>query len=81
MSDKELREGLVERLTDSGHLRTHPWREAVSAVPRHEFLRGGFFQQVEGSPDSVTSGSPTSTPLVVRRFHADEEGVSQGLTV
>ncbi|MFJ2305549.1 ATP-grasp peptide maturase system methyltransferase [Streptomyces sp. NPDC087787] len=49
MNEQELRSRLVERLTDSGHLRTGPWREAVSAVPRHEFLRGGFFQQVDGS--------------------------------
>lgn len=49
MNDEELRTRLVERLTGSGHLLTEPWREAVSAVPRHEFLRGGFFREVDGS--------------------------------
>ncbi|MFF3715540.1 ATP-grasp peptide maturase system methyltransferase [Streptomyces prasinus] len=48
-NDEELRARLVERLTADGHLRSGPWREAVSAVPRHAFLRGGFFREVDGS--------------------------------
>ncbi|MGW3683211.1 hypothetical protein [Streptomyces prasinus] len=48
-NDEEPRARLVERLTAGGSLRTGPWREAVSAVPRHAFLRGGFFREVDGS--------------------------------
>ncbi|MGJ3561853.1 hypothetical protein ACR6C2_40790 [Streptomyces sp. INA 01156] len=57
MNDKELRARLVERLTGSGHLRTEPWSEAVSAVPRHEFLRGGFFREVDGSTPTAWTRS------------------------
>ncbi|MEU3896637.1 ATP-grasp peptide maturase system methyltransferase [Streptomyces sp. NPDC045251] len=39
-----LRRCLADRLTESGALRTEQWRAAVEAVPRHEFLRGGFFR-------------------------------------
>ncbi|MEU1551333.1 ATP-grasp peptide maturase system methyltransferase [Streptomyces scabiei] len=46
--DKGLRLALAERLAASGHMRTDLWRAAVEAVPRHEFLRGGFFERVEG---------------------------------
>lgn len=46
--DKALRLALAERLAAGGHLRTDPWRAAVEAVPRHEFLRGGFFDRVDG---------------------------------
>ncbi|OPG04736.1 protein-L-isoaspartate(D-aspartate) O-methyltransferase [Streptomyces sp. GKU 895] len=45
--DKALRLALAERLTAGGHLRTDPWRAAVEAVPRHEFLPGGYFQRAD----------------------------------
>lgn len=45
--DKALRLALAERLAASGHLHTEPWRAAVEAVPRHEFLRGGFFERAD----------------------------------
>ncbi|MEH0579160.1 ATP-grasp peptide maturase system methyltransferase [Streptomyces sp. B21-108] len=45
--DKGLRLALAERLVGSGHLRTDPWRAAVEAVPRHEFLRGGYFERTD----------------------------------
>ncbi|PNG20378.1 protein-L-isoaspartate(D-aspartate) O-methyltransferase [Streptomyces cahuitamycinicus] len=31
-----------------GSLRTEPWRRAAAAVPRHEFLRDGYFRRVAG---------------------------------
>ncbi|WND33929.1 ATP-grasp peptide maturase system methyltransferase [Streptomyces sp. BB1-1-1] len=40
-----LRRDLADRLAADGALRTGPWRAAVEAVPRHEFLRGGFFRR------------------------------------
>ncbi|MEU7156484.1 protein-L-isoaspartate(D-aspartate) O-methyltransferase [Streptomyces chrestomyceticus] len=49
MKGDELRAGLVRRLAEAGQLRTDPWRAAAEAVPRHEFLRGGFFERVPGS--------------------------------
>ncbi|MBO4259734.1 ATP-grasp peptide maturase system methyltransferase [Streptomyces griseorubiginosus] len=45
--DKALRLALAERLAASGHLRTDPWRAAVESVPRHEFLRGGYFERTD----------------------------------
>lgn len=51
--DKALRLALAERLAASGHLRTEPWRAAVEDVPRHEFLRGGFFERAD-SPGSTS---------------------------
>lgn len=45
--DKALRMGLAERLMAGGHLHTDPWRAAVESVPRHEFLRGGYFERAD----------------------------------
>ncbi|MFJ3659291.1 ATP-grasp peptide maturase system methyltransferase [Streptomyces sp. NPDC090119] len=49
----QLHHQLVDSLTAAGALRTKAWKAAAEAVPRHQFLSGGFFQRV---PDS----SPTS---------------------
>ncbi|MEV7082561.1 protein-L-isoaspartate(D-aspartate) O-methyltransferase [Streptomyces sp. NPDC093516] len=40
---------LLDRMTSTGSLRTEPWKRAAAAVPRHEFLRGGFFRRAHGS--------------------------------
>ncbi|MEU7305367.1 ATP-grasp peptide maturase system methyltransferase [Streptomyces sp. NPDC007206] len=47
---------LIETLTASGSLRTQPWKDAAAVVPRHEFLRNGFFRVVPGS--SPTAWAP-----------------------
>ncbi|WP_328839555.1 hypothetical protein [Streptomyces europaeiscabiei] len=47
--DKGLRLALAERLAAGGQLRSGPWRAAVEAVPRHEFLRGGFFGRADST--------------------------------
>ncbi|WP_328445133.1 ATP-grasp peptide maturase system methyltransferase [Streptomyces sp. NBC_00386] len=52
MSDQALLQQLVSTLTANGSLRTAPWKQAAAAVPRHEFLRGGFFRRVSGSPSA-----------------------------
>ncbi|MFE7779240.1 ATP-grasp peptide maturase system methyltransferase [Streptomyces sp. NPDC057445] len=46
----QLHEELLDALTAGGSLRTDPWKRAAAAVPRHAFLRGGFFRHttVEG---------------------------------
>lgn len=46
---QQLRSRLVDTLTANGSLRTAPWKQAAEAVPRHEFLRGGFFRRVDGA--------------------------------
>jgi methyltransferase of ATP-grasp peptide maturase system len=77
MNDKELRARLVERLTGSGHLRTTPWREAVSAVPRHEFLRGGFFEQVDGSAPTAWAPVMPDDPRWLEECYEDVSLVTQ----
>ncbi|MFF5972191.1 ATP-grasp peptide maturase system methyltransferase [Streptomyces sp. NPDC012769] len=52
--DKELRARLADELTEAGILRSPEWRRAVLQVPRHEFLRGGFFRRVDAK------GRPTA---------------------
>ncbi|MFE9610234.1 ATP-grasp peptide maturase system methyltransferase [Streptomyces sp. NPDC006012] len=50
MTDQaQLHKQLLETLTANGSLRAEPWKRAAEAVPRHEFLRGGFFHRVEGA--------------------------------
>ncbi|GGJ60633.1 ATP-grasp peptide maturase system methyltransferase [Streptomyces brasiliensis] len=78
MSDHEqLLRQLIERMTASGSLRTEPWKDAATAVPRHEFLRNGFFRAVPGS-------APTAwTPVLedgdgwLTACYADESLVTQ----
>ncbi|MET7906162.1 ATP-grasp peptide maturase system methyltransferase [Streptomyces sp. NPDC005355] len=77
MTDEELREGLAERLADSGHLRTEPWRKAVEAVPRHEFLRGGFFEQVEDSAPTAWAPVMPDDPRWLERCYDDDSLVTQ----
>ncbi|MEV0243091.1 ATP-grasp peptide maturase system methyltransferase [Streptomyces sp. NPDC050674] len=49
MTDQgQLHRQLIDRMTNNGSLRTDPWRKAAAAVPRHEFLRGGYFRRVAG---------------------------------
>ncbi|MGW5333435.1 ATP-grasp peptide maturase system methyltransferase [Streptomyces bauhiniae] len=43
-----LHRRLMDELTAGGALRSKEWRAAAEAVPRHEFLRGGFFRRVPG---------------------------------
>jgi methyltransferase of ATP-grasp peptide maturase system len=77
MNDKELRERLAEHLSDSGHLRTEPWRAAVKRVPRHEFLRGGFFQQVDGSTPTAWTPVMPDDPKWLERCYDDDSLVTQ----
>ncbi|OIJ88513.1 protein-L-isoaspartate(D-aspartate) O-methyltransferase [Streptomyces colonosanans] len=42
-------------MTANGSLRTEPWKRAVERVPRHEFMRGGFFRPVAGAVPSAWS--------------------------
>ncbi|MYX46298.1 ATP-grasp peptide maturase system methyltransferase [Streptomyces sp. e14] len=50
MTDQaQLLKGLVETLVANGSVRSEAWRKVAETVPRHEFLRGGFFRRVEGA--------------------------------
>jgi methyltransferase of ATP-grasp peptide maturase system len=46
-TDKSLREELADLITAGGDLRSPTWRQAVLAIPRHEFLRDGFFRRTD----------------------------------
>ncbi|MDC2961308.1 ATP-grasp peptide maturase system methyltransferase [Streptomyces gilvifuscus] len=78
MSDHEHRlRQLIDRMTASGSVRSQPWKDAAAAVPRHEFLRNGFFRPVPGT-------SPTAwTPVCqgeegwLEVCYADESLVTQ----
>lgn len=75
--DQELRHQLVRQLSKSLHLRTGPWRAAVEAVPRHEFLRGGFFDRVEGPGPTAWRPVMPNSPQWLSRCYDDESLVTQ----
>ncbi|GGV58488.1 SAM-dependent methyltransferase [Streptomyces spectabilis] len=79
MTDEEegLRHRLAERLARSGHLRTTPWREAVETVPRHEFLRGGFFEAAQGSMPTAWRPVMPDDPRWLSRCYDDDSLVTQ----
>ncbi|MFE2265741.1 ATP-grasp peptide maturase system methyltransferase [Streptomyces griseosporeus] len=68
-----LRRALADRLAEAGALRTAPWRQAVEAVPRHEFLRGGFFERAGDAWRAV----PADADGWLERCYADESLVTQ----
>ncbi|MGP3979575.1 ATP-grasp peptide maturase system methyltransferase [Streptomyces sp. KR80] len=72
-----LRRALADRLAEGGLLRTEPWREAVESVPRHEFLRGGFFEQVQGSAPTAWRPVLPDTDGWLKRCYVDESLVTQ----
>ncbi|WP_073952870.1 ATP-grasp peptide maturase system methyltransferase [Streptomyces kebangsaanensis] len=77
MNDQGLRVRLAQCLTADGHLRTEPWRGAVEAVPRHEFLRGGFFEMVEASAPTAWRPVMPDDPQWLGRCYNDDSLVTQ----
>ncbi|MEU2788479.1 ATP-grasp peptide maturase system methyltransferase [Streptomyces sp. NPDC007100] len=77
MKDDELRADLVRRLTEAGRLRTAHWRAAAEAVPRHEFLRGGFFERVPGSSPTWWRPVLADDDTWLERCYRDESLVTQ----
>ncbi|MFE1874094.1 ATP-grasp peptide maturase system methyltransferase [Streptomyces sp. NPDC059496] len=75
---QKLRLQLAKQLADAGHLRTDPWRRAAEAVPRHEFLRGGYFERsdVPGRPTAWTPVMPES-PAWLEACYTDDSLVTQ----
>ncbi|MCQ8829100.1 ATP-grasp peptide maturase system methyltransferase [Streptomyces malaysiensis] len=75
--DKMLRLHLAERLAASGHLRTAPWRVAVETVTRHEYLRGGFFDRVDGPGPTAWRPVMPDDPRWLARCYEDDSLVTQ----
>ncbi|MFF4401511.1 ATP-grasp peptide maturase system methyltransferase [Streptomyces sp. NPDC001480] len=78
MSDHEqhLRQ-LIDSMTASGSLRTEPWKHAAAAVPRHEFLRSGFFRVVPGSSPTAWAPVLEDGDGWLSACYADESLVTQ----
>ncbi|MEU7601750.1 ATP-grasp peptide maturase system methyltransferase [Streptomyces sp. NPDC041003] len=74
----ELRLQLAEQLTRAGRLRTAPWRRAVTTVPRHEFLSGGYFERID-LPGRPTAWAPVmpEAPSWMTSCYADTSLVTQ----
>ncbi|WP_331733858.1 hypothetical protein OHU34_45985 (plasmid) [Streptomyces sp. NBC_00080] len=78
MSDHEpLLRQLIDAVTSGGSLDTDPWKKPAETVPRHEFLRIGFFR-------AVPHTSPTAWAPVLQdqdgwlsACYADESLVTQ----
>lgn len=70
--DKALRLALAERLSAGGDLRTPPWRAAVEEVPRHEFLRGGFFEREDGPGPTAWRPVLPDDPRWLERCYDDD---------
>ncbi|MEU1258439.1 ATP-grasp peptide maturase system methyltransferase [Streptomyces chartreusis] len=75
--DKVLRVCLAEQLSDRGLLCTPPWRSAVKSVPRHEFLRGGFFEPSHALGPTAWRPVMPDTDGWLERCYADESLVTQ----
>lgn len=75
--DKGLRLALAERLAADGRLRTEPWRAAVEAVPRHEFLRGGFFERADSPGRTAWQPVLPDAPPWLGRCYDDDSLVTQ----
>ncbi|MFD7901688.1 ATP-grasp peptide maturase system methyltransferase [Kitasatospora sp. NPDC059747] len=72
-----LRRELADSLAERGFLRTEPWRHAVEAVPREEFLRGGFFDVVPGSAPTAWAPVLPDSPGWLGQCYRDESLVTQ----
>jgi methyltransferase of ATP-grasp peptide maturase system len=75
--DKQLRTALAERLAEGGLLQTPAWRAAVEGVPRHEFLRGGFFEQVAGAVPTAWRPVLPDEDGWLERCYTDDSLVTQ----
>jgi len=73
----QLRKQLLHTLTANGSLRTEPWKRAAETVPRHEFLRDGFFRRVEGSAPGAWTSVLESDAGWLDACYQDESLVTQ----
>ena len=78
MSDRALlHQQLIDTLTASGSLRPGPWKRAAESVPRHEFLRGGFFRRVEDAVPAAWAPVLEDGTGWLEACYADESLVTQ----
>ncbi|MFF5984441.1 ATP-grasp peptide maturase system methyltransferase [Streptomyces olindensis] len=78
MTDEaQLHRLLLDRLTSTGSLRTESWKRAAAAVPRHEFLRGGFFRRAVGSDFTAWEPVRQGDPGWLEGCYTDESLVTQ----
>ncbi|MFD5946828.1 ATP-grasp peptide maturase system methyltransferase [Streptomyces collinus] len=78
MTDQaQLHQQLIDRMTIGGSLRTEPWRRAAAAVPRHEFLRGGYFRRALGSDFTAWQPIREGDPGWLEGCYTDESLVTQ----
>jgi methyltransferase of ATP-grasp peptide maturase system len=68
---------LLDRMTSTGGLRTEPWKRAAAAVPRHEFLRGGFFRRAHCSDCTAWQPVRRGEPGWLEGCYTDESLVTQ----
>ncbi|MYZ37983.1 MULTISPECIES: ATP-grasp peptide maturase system methyltransferase [unclassified Streptomyces] len=76
-SETHLRRHLADTLTANGTLRTQPWKNALEATGRHEFLRDGFFQQIEGAVPSAWTPVLPDNPQWLPACYTDTSLVTQ----
>ncbi|MFF4121813.1 ATP-grasp peptide maturase system methyltransferase [Streptomyces sp. NPDC001714] len=74
---EELHRLLLKDLFAKGALRTPAWRNAATAVHRHDFLRGGFFRQVPNSQPSAWGPVVDGWPEWLEGCYTDESLVTQ----
>ncbi|MEW2806723.1 ATP-grasp peptide maturase system methyltransferase [Streptomyces massasporeus] len=78
MTDQaQLHQQLIDRMMIGGSLRTEPWRRAAAAVPRHVFLRGGFFRRAVGSDFTAWESVREDDPGWLEGCYTDESLVTQ----
>ncbi|WP_046503328.1 ATP-grasp peptide maturase system methyltransferase [Streptomyces odonnellii] len=76
-TDKGLREALADRIAAGGDLRSPVWRQAVLDIPRHEFLREGFFRRTDEGGRTGWEPVRPDDPAWLRACHSDESLVTQ----
>ncbi|MFP8940959.1 ATP-grasp peptide maturase system methyltransferase [Streptomyces fenghuangensis] len=76
-TDKILREALADHITASGDLRSPEWRQAVLGIPRHEFLRGGFFRRTDEGGRTGWEPVGPKDPAWLPACYSDDSLVTQ----
>ncbi|QXE35021.1 ATP-grasp peptide maturase system methyltransferase [Streptomyces sp. GMY02] len=76
-TDKGLREALADRITAGGDLRSPVWRQAVLDIPRHEFLRDGFFRRTDEGGRTGWEPVRPEDPAWLQACYSDESLVTQ----
>ncbi|MGW0864469.1 ATP-grasp peptide maturase system methyltransferase [Streptomyces sp. NPDC002611] len=73
----QLHQQLLDRMTTNGSLRTEPWKHAAAAVPRHQFLSGGYFRRVDAPGPTAWEPVRQGNMAWLKGCYADESLVTQ----